>query len=61
MLTFLKMAVIELRCRTECGKQDMDQGVTLTSLTPHLASLSLKCRHFCRHLCKNDVTFVGTR
>ena len=49
MLTFLKMAVIGLRCRTECGKQDMDQGVTSTSLTAGLSAVK-----------KSDGTFDGT-
>ena len=49
MLTFLEKAVIELRCRTECGKQVMGQGVTLMSLTAGLSAVK-----------NSDGAFVGT-
>ena len=42
MLTFLEKAVIELDCRTGCGRQDMDRGVTLTLLTANLSAVEKK-------------------
>ena len=50
MLTFLEKAVIELRCRTECGKQVMGQGVTLMSLTAGLSAVK-----------NSDGAFVGSQ
>ena len=42
MLTAWGEVVIELNCRTGCGRQDMDRGVTLTLLTANLSAVEKK-------------------